>query len=79
MPLNIRSEEVNRLAEQLATRKRVNKTEAVRLALENELHRLDDALSLKERLRPLQDRVMARPATGDDADKAFYDELSGEP
>ena len=79
MPLNIRSEEVNRLAEKLATRKRVNKTEAVRLALENELHRLDDALSLKERLRPLQDRVMARPATGDDADKAFYDELSGEP
>jgi len=79
MPLNIRSEEVNRLAEQLATRKRVNKTEAVRLALENELRRLDDALSLKERLRLLQDRVMARPATGYDADKAFYDELSGEP
>ena len=79
MPLNIRSEEVNRLAEQLATRKRVNKTEAVRLALENELHRLDDALSLKERLRLLQDRVMARPATGYDADKAFYDELNGEP
>ena len=79
MPLNIRSEEVNRLAEKLATRKRVNKTEAVRLALENELRRLDNALSLTERLRPLQDRVVARPATGYDADKAFYDELSGEP
>ena len=78
MPLNIRSEEVNRLAETLASRKRVNKTDAVKLALENELRRLDEALPLRERLRPLQDRIMARPATGLDADKAFYDELSGD-
>lgn len=79
MPLNVRSEEVNRLAETLASRKHMNKTEAVKLALENELRRLDEALPLRERLRPLQDRIMARPATGLDADKAFYDELSGEP
>lgn len=79
MPLNIRSEEVNRLAERLAARKRVTKTHAVKLALENELRRLDEALPLKERLRPLQDRVLARPATGLDADKAFYDALSGDP
>ena len=78
MPLNIRSEEVNRLAETLAARKHVNKTDAVKQALENELRRLDQALPLRERLRPLQDRVMARPATGLEADKAFYDELSGE-
>jgi antitoxin VapB len=79
MPLNIRSEEVNRLAEALATRKRINKTDAVKLALQNELRRLDAALPLKERLRPLQDRVLARPTTGREADKAFYDDLSGEP
>ena len=79
MPLNIRSEEVNQLAETLAARKHVNKTDAVRQALENELSRLDQVLSLRERLRPLQGRVMARPATGLDADKAFYDDLSGEP
>ena len=78
MPLNIRSEEVNRLAETLAARKHINKTDAVKQALENELRRLDQALPLRERLRPLQDRVMARPATGLEADKAFYDELSGE-
>jgi len=78
MPLNIRSEEVNQLAETLASRKRMNKTDAVRLALENELRRLDEALPLRERLRPLQDRIMARPATDLEADKAFYDELSGE-
>jgi antitoxin VapB len=33
MPLNIRSEEVNRLAEQLAAIKRVTKTDAVKQAL----------------------------------------------
>jgi antitoxin VapB len=78
MPLNIRSEDVNRLAEALATRTHVSKTQAVKRALENELRRLDQALPLRERLRPLQDRVMARPATGLEADKAFYDDISGE-
>ncbi len=78
MPLNIRSEEVNRLAETLAARRHTNKTAAVKLALENELRRIDAALPLRERLRPIQDRVLARPATGLAADKAFYDALSGE-
>jgi antitoxin VapB len=78
MPLNIRSEEVNKLAEKLADRKHVTKTDAVKLALENELRRLDQAMPLRERLRPLQERVMARPATGLEADKAYYDELSGD-
>lgn len=77
MPLNIRSEEVNQLAERLAARTRTNKTDAVRMALEHELRRLDEAVPLRERLRPLQDRVLRRPATGLEADKAFYDELSG--
>jgi len=79
MPLNIRNETVNQLANKLAARKHMNKTDAVKLALENELRRMDEVLPLRERLRPIQDRVLARPATGMDADKAFYDELSGEP
>jgi antitoxin VapB len=78
MPLNIRSEIVNQLARKLAARKHLNKTEAVKVALENELRRLDEARPLRERLRPLQNRILARPATGLEADKAFYDELSEE-
>ncbi len=77
MPLNIRNEAVNQLAEKLAARRHVNKTDAVRMALENELRRLDEAVPLRERVRSLQDRVLSRPATGLEADKAFYDELSG--
>ena len=48
MPLNIRSEEVNRLAETLAARKHINRTDAVKQALENELRRLDQVLPLRE-------------------------------
>ena len=77
MPLNIRDETVNELAEKLAARRRTNKTEAVKTALVNELRRrLDEGTPLRERLRPLQNRVLRRPATGVEADKAFYDELS---
>jgi antitoxin VapB len=49
MPLNIRSDEVNTLAEKLAKRLHLNKTAAVRLALENELRRVDEVVPLRER------------------------------
>lgn len=78
MPLNIRNETVNQLARKLAERKHMNKTDVVKLALESELRRMDEALPLRERLRPLQNRILARPATGLEADKAFYDDLSEE-
>jgi antitoxin VapB len=77
MPLNIRDEDTNRLAEKLATRMRTTKTAAVKLALRNELDRVEQSIPLRDRLRPLQNRVMSRAATGLEADKAFYDALSG--
>jgi antitoxin VapB len=78
MPLNIRSEAVNELAETLAARMATNKTDAVARALRNEIQRLDDAIPLRDRLRPLQNRVLSRPTTGLEADKAYYDDLSGD-
>jgi antitoxin VapB len=78
MPLNIRNEEVNRLAEQLAAIKHVNKTDAVMLALKEELRRTMEAVPLIERIRILQDRILAYPPTGQEADKAFFDSLSGD-
>ena len=77
MPLNIRSDEVD-LAERLAGRTHLNKTAAAEVVQENELRRLDEAVPLRQRIRPIQDRVMARLATGHKADKAFCDELSGD-
>jgi antitoxin VapB len=43
----------------------------------NELDRLEQKVPLHQRLRPLKDRVMSRASTGLEADKAFYDALSG--
>jgi antitoxin VapB len=77
MPLNIRDEDTNRLAEQLASRMQSTKTAAVKHALRNELDRIDQRVPLRQRLRGLQDRVTSRPPTGLQADKAFYDALSG--
>ena len=78
MPLNIRNEEVNRLAEQLAAIKHVSKTDAVMLALKEELRRSVEAVPLMEQIRILQDRILAYPPTGKEADKALFDSLSGD-
>lgn len=79
MPLNIRSEEVNRLAEKLASRAGVSKTEAVRIALVNELERRQSSSTLVERIKPIQDAFAALPKSGLKADKAFFDAMNGEP
>jgi antitoxin VapB len=55
----------------------MNRTDAVNLALENEQRRRGELQSLRERPRPLQDRVAATPETGQAADREFYDALSG--
>ena len=44
----------------------------------NELRREDEKLSLWERLKPIRDRIAESPLMGLGADKAFYDELSGD-
>jgi antitoxin VapB len=76
--LQIRNRRVVELAAKLAAVRRSTKTEAVLRALENEFARIDGEKSLAERLKPIQDRVMSRPAAGLEAGKAFYDDLSGD-
>ena len=78
MPLNIRSEDVNQLAGTLAARLKTSKTEAVRHALEAALRHTDRKVPLIERIRPLQEEILSYPPTGKEADKAFFDELSGD-
>ena len=84
--LQIRNRRVVELAAKLAAVRRSTKTEAVLHALENEFARIngekgvaEPVKTLAERIKPIQDRVMSRPATGLEADKAFYDDLSGDP
>lgn len=80
MPLYIRDERVNSLADKLARLSSGgNKTEAVRQALEHELERLTTTDSLRQRVRRLQSRAsnLGLRADGFD-DKPLMDDLSGE-
>lgn len=72
MALHIRNAKTEERVRRLAAMKKIGLTEAIDLAVENELNRVP----LAERLRPLQDRVAAYPKTGLKADKAFYDSLN---
>ncbi len=76
--LQIWNRRVIDLAAELAAARRITKTEAVLRALENELARIEGEKSLAERLKPLQERIAARPRTGLEADKDFFDDLSGD-
>lgn len=78
MALHIRDPETDRLVRTLAERKGIALTEAIKLAVGNELQRDDAMPSLRERIRPIQERIASYPPTGLEADKAFYDELSGD-
>jgi len=77
MTLSIRDAATDRLVRTLAKRKNIGLTEAVRLAVANELRRLDDETRLRERIAAIRRSVVARGLTGDKADKEFFDDLSG--
>lgn len=78
MALHIRDERTDALVRELASRRGVGLTEAVREAVENELTRERSKLSLRERVQPLLDELDAIPKTDFVPDKAFYDSLWGQ-
>ena len=78
MALDIQDPETERLVRTLAERDGIPPAEAVKRAVSNELLRDAEKLSLRERIRPIQERIASYPPTGLEADKAFYDELSGD-
>ncbi len=78
MPFHIRDAEADELVRELARRRQIGLTEAVKLAVRNELRREDEAVLLQDRIAKLRAEVLSRPATGLVADKRFFDELSGD-
>lgn len=77
MTVLIKNRETDALIRHLAKLKGVGLTEAVHEALENELKRQHEGLSLVERSRAFTQRLMerARPDLGKPADKEFIDWL----
>ncbi len=78
MGLSIRDAGTDRLGRALAKRKGIGLTEAVRIAVGAELERLDREPPLRERVAAIRKSIVARGRTGKRADKAFFDDLSGE-
>jgi antitoxin VapB len=77
MAFHVRDPETDTLVRELARRKGVGLTEAVKQAVGAELdrERRDDRIA---KVREIQARIAARGRSGLKADKAFFDDLSGQ-
>ena len=78
MALSIRDKQTDAAVRRLAALKNKGLTETIREAVENELRRTEQETPLRERVRALQEEFASYPKTGLEADKAFFDELSGD-
>jgi antitoxin VapB len=78
MPLYIKDDTTAQLVARLAKLTGVTKQDAVKLAVLAELGRVEQVLPLRTRLAALRAEHPLPPATGEAADKAFFDDLSGE-
>ncbi len=77
LPLSIKDDTTAALVTRLAQERGITKRAAVRLAVEAELDRAARAVPLAERFAALRRQHPLPPATGDLADKAFFDTSSG--
>lgn len=77
MAFYVKDKATDEAVRRLAKLKGKTLTETIREAVESEYRAMREKRPLRERLKPLQERVAQHPPTGLEADKAFYDELSG--
>ncbi len=79
MPLYIKDDQTAALVAELARQRHCTKQDAVKQAVKAALDQEMKAVPLRERLQQLWDEHPLPPKTGLKADKAFFDDLSGEP
>lgn len=78
MPFHVRDPETDSLVRELARKRNLGLTEAVKIAVHNELARGEPTQPMIERIHGIQREIAGFPQTGLKADKAFFDELSGD-
>jgi antitoxin VapB len=78
MRFHIRDPETDSLVRELAGKRSIGLTEAVKLAVSAELKRAESMTPVRERVRQIQRDIAELPRTGLTADKAFFDDLSGD-
>jgi antitoxin VapB len=77
MPRYIKDDTLARLVAELARRRGVTRHDAVKIAVTAELDRTADAVPLRDLFAALRGEHKLPPRTGQPANKAFLDELSG--
>lgn len=79
MAFHVRDKETDALVRRLAVERGLGLTEAIKLAVGNELQRkADETAAFMTMIRGFQEEVASWGETGLKADKAFFDELSGD-
>jgi antitoxin VapB len=78
MPLYIKDEATTQLVNELARQEGSSKQDAVKLAVQAALDQRAKDMPLRERLALWRRLHPLPPPTGKIADKAFFDELSGD-
>ncbi len=80
MAFYVKDPATDKAVRKLAKLKGKTLTETIREAVEFSLaeQAREKKLTFLERIKPIQDRIAKYPKTGLEADKAFYDELSGD-
>ncbi len=79
MAFHVRDPETDALVRELADKTKLGITEAIKLAAAEALASRELARAEKlARMRAISDRISKLPRTGLKADKAFFDELSGD-
>lgn len=79
MPFHIRDEATDALVRQLAAKRGVGLTQAINLAVQHELERLELQVPLPARIAAIRRRVAPRVVQTTQTDKEFFDALSGVP
>jgi antitoxin VapB len=78
MPFHVRDPETDTLVRELARRRGVGLTEAIKQAVGAELQRVAAEPTTLDKIKALQAEIARRRVPGVVIDKAFFDDLSGQ-
>ena len=78
MSFHVRDPKTDAMVRELARKRGIGLTEAIKQAVEAELRQADSDPDFMQQVRRIQDEIASHGRTGLVADKAFFDDLSGQ-
>lgn len=78
MSFHVRDPKTDAMVRELARKRGIGLTEAIKQAVEAELRQADSEPDFMQQVRRIQDEIASHGRTGLVADKAFFDDLSGQ-